>query len=304
MFASGLARGASPPTIRSCLVRVVAMPGPALASRAEVSQWVGMPAVFARSGREPKAISFGPATRVISWRNFGRPPRYASGHGLPRCARRSRRRRLRLAGDGRCRGVPPQRPPFIGERGRAAPKPCGCFAGWRERWGVPGRCPALPRERLRFSRRSGHGCTKLMPLLLRQHPLGQETVVPQRSIRIEVFATNWAAYRRVRRADSRGARALLLSTQDSGAPLQRLPPVARTGAPRWSGSQCDPPGSCCWEGATAHRRTRSRNQKDTLQKPSSVECPLHVCAEAAVRQSLNSKWSPRSLRAQTVLNKS
>src|SRR5260221_9603944 len=82
-----------------------------------------------------------------------------------------------------------------------------------------------------------------MPLLLHQHPLGQETVAPQRSIRIEVFATNWAAYRRVRRADSRGARALLLSTQDSGAPLQRLPPVARAGMPRWSGSQCDPPSA-------------------------------------------------------------
>jgi hypothetical protein len=44
-----------------------------------------------------------------------------------------------------------------------------------------------------------------MPSLLHQHSLGQETVEPQRSIRIEVFATNRAAYRRVRRADSRGA---------------------------------------------------------------------------------------------------
>jgi hypothetical protein len=32
-----------------------------------------------------------------------------------------------------------------------------------------------------------------MPSALHQHPLGQETVAPQRSIRIEVFVINWGA---------------------------------------------------------------------------------------------------------------
>jgi hypothetical protein len=38
--------------------------------------------------------------------------------------------------------------------------------------------------------------TKSDPLSHRQHLLGQETVAPQRNIRIDVFANNWAAVRR------------------------------------------------------------------------------------------------------------